>query len=328
MRSSFRLGAVSGIPIGLHWSIALIAGIFGVTLAGTILPVAAPGYVSIAYLAVAAAVTLALLASIVAHELGHSLVAQRNNVGVAGITLFALGGVARLEREPDTPGSAARIAIAGPVVSVAIGIAALVGGVAAGAVGASTLVVAGLTWLGLVNLTLAVFNMLPALPLDGGRVLQAALWKRSGDRNQATAAAASVGRYIGWAIVAFGAWQFITAGSGLWTMVIGWFIITSAKAEGFRARFGSAGRTPAGSPGSPDSQGSRAPFGGSPFPRPPFTGEPAGRAPYPGPSGPRASSYPHTGVPGSRPRSDWAPPRSAERRPSPGVIDVEGHRLS
>ncbi|MGI9599023.1 MAG: site-2 protease family protein, partial [Acidimicrobiales bacterium] len=108
---------MSGIPIGLHWSIALIAGLFGITLAGTILPAAAPGFATIAYFAVAAAVTAALLASIVAHELGHSLVAQRYNIGVRGITLFALGGVAQLEREPETPRSAARIALAGPAVS-------------------------------------------------------------------------------------------------------------------------------------------------------------------------------------------------------------------
>lgn len=237
MRSSIRLGSVSGIPIGLHWSIALIAGLFTVTLTSTILPAAAPGFIGAAYLAVALAVTVALLASIVAHELGHSLVAQNNDVGVTGITLFALGGVAKLDREPTDPGAAARIAVAGPAVSVAIGVAALGVAFAAAGVGASALVVAGLTWLGIINLSLAVFNMLPALPLDGGRALQAILWKRSGNRDQATVSAASVGRYIGWAIVAFGFYQFLGTGSGLWTMVIGWFILSSAKAESMRATF-------------------------------------------------------------------------------------------
>ena len=237
MRNSIRLGNVSGIPIGLHWSIALIAGLFTMALTGTILPAAAPGFASAAYLTTALAVTAGLLASIIAHELGHSLVAQRNNVGVSGITLFALGGVAKLEREPDDPGAAARIALAGPAVSVGIGVAALVAGFVAGAAGVSALIAAGLTWLGLVNISLAVFNMLPALPLDGGRALQAAMWKRSGDKDRATVSAASIGRYIGWAIVAFGAWQFFTGGSGLWTMVIGWFILSSAKAESMRAKF-------------------------------------------------------------------------------------------
>lgn len=237
MRNSIRLGAVSGIPIGLHWSIALIAGIFTLTLTSTILPAAAPGFVGAIYLGTALAVTAGLLASIIAHELGHSLVAQNNDVGVSGITLFALGGVAKLESEPTNPGAAARIALAGPAVSVAIAVGALAAAFMAGTVGASAIVVAGLTWLGLINLSLAVFNMLPALPLDGGRALQAALWKRSGDRDRATISAASVGRYIGWAIVAFGAWRLMTAGSGLWTMIIGWFILSSAKAESLRARF-------------------------------------------------------------------------------------------
>ncbi len=237
MRNTITLGRVSGIPIGLHWSIALIAAFFTLGLSGTILPAAAPGFVTVAYFATAAAVTVALLASIIAHELGHSIVAQNNDVGVSGITLFALGGVAKLEREPDTPGAAARIALAGPAVSVAVGIAALLAGLAAGAAGASALITAGLTTIGAINLSLAVFNMLPALPLDGGRALQAAMWKRTGDKDQATISAASVGRYIGWAIVAYGAWQFAGGGSGLWTMIIGWFILSSAKAESMRAKF-------------------------------------------------------------------------------------------
>lgn len=237
MTDSIRLGRISGIPIGLHWSIAIIAGIFTLSLASTILPASAPGFVGVVYVGTALAVTAALLGSIVAHELGHSIVAQNNDVGVSGITLFALGGVAKLESEPTNPGAAARIALAGPAVSVVIGLVSLAAAAAAGFVGASAIIVAALTWLGLINLSLAVFNMLPALPLDGGRALQAALWKRSGDRDQATISAASVGRYIGWAIVAFGAWQLVTAGSGLWTMVIGWFILSSAKAESIRARF-------------------------------------------------------------------------------------------
>lgn len=237
MTDSIRLGRISGIPIGLHWSIAIIAGIFTLSLASTILPASAPGFGGAVYVGTALAVTVALLASIVAHELGHSIVAQNNDVGVSGITLFALGGVAKLKSEPTNPGAAARIALAGPAVSVIIGLLALAAAAAAGFVSASAIIVAALTWLGLINLSLAVFNMLPALPLDGGRALQAALWKRSGDRDQATISAASVGRYIGWAIVAFGAWRFLTVGSGLWTMVIGWFILSSAKAESLQARF-------------------------------------------------------------------------------------------
>ncbi|MGI9594842.1 MAG: site-2 protease family protein, partial [Acidimicrobiales bacterium] len=180
-------------------------------------------------------------------------------------------------------------------VSVAIGVSALLVAAGAGFVGASALVVAGLSWLGLVNLTLAVFNMLPALPLDGGRALQAALWKRSGDREQATISAASVGRYIGWAIVAFGAWQFFGNGSGLWTMVIGWFILSGAKAEGLRARFLKRSRDWA--------------------PPRPSTGVLDGRP---------TSTWPGSAWPGT----DWpgqAGPASG--RPPVDVVDVDGHRV-
>ena len=237
MRPSIRLGTLFGIPVGLHWSIAVIVGLVTFGLTGTILPQAAPGYASSAYLVIGLAVSVGLLASIVAHELGHALVARRNGVGCRSISLFALGGVAELESEADNPGAAARIAAAGPAVSVAIGAGALVVSGLAGLVGASPLIVTALTTLGIVNLVMAVFNMIPALPLDGGRVLQAALWKRRGDREEATVSAAGVGRFLGWGIVALGLWQLLNGGGGLWTMVIGWFILTSAKAEAMRAEF-------------------------------------------------------------------------------------------
>lgn len=237
MRPSIRLGNLFGIPVGLHWSIAVIVGLVTFGLAGTILPQAAAGYASSLYVITGLAVTVGLLASIVAHELGHALVARRNGIGTRSISLFALGGVAELEAEADNPGAAARIAAAGPAVSVGIGAAALALAGLAGVIGASPLAVAALTTLGFVNLVMAIFNMIPALPLDGGRVLQAALWKRRGDRETATVSAAAVGRFLGWGLVAFGLWQFLNGGAGLWTMVIGWFVVSSARAEEMRARF-------------------------------------------------------------------------------------------
>jgi Zn-dependent protease len=237
MRPTIRLGKMFGIDVGLHWSILLIAFVLISALSGTVLPSFAPGLAGAAYLLAAVSTAALFMGSIVAHELGHSIVAQRNGIEVRGITLFALGGVAALESEPEDPGAAARIAIAGPAVSVAIGVGALAGAAMLGALGAGGLVVAAFTWLGIINLALAVFNMIPALPLDGGRVLQAALWKRSGQQHHATISAAKVGRWLGWAIVAFGLWQFFQTGAGLWTALIGWFVLTSAKAEGTRARF-------------------------------------------------------------------------------------------
>lgn len=237
MRPTIRLGKVSGIDIGLHWSILFIGFVLVSALSGNVLPSFAPGLSGAAYLLAALSTAALFLGSIVAHELGHSIVAQRNGIEVRGITLFALGGVASLESEPDDPGVAARIALAGPAVSVAVGVASLVMAWLATASFGGALVIAAFTWLGIINLALAVFNMIPALPLDGGRVLQAALWKRNGQRHQATISAAKLGRGLGWAIVAFGLWQFFTIGDGLWTALIGWFVISTAKAEGARARW-------------------------------------------------------------------------------------------
>ncbi len=237
MRPTIRLGQVSGIDIGLHWSIGLTVMILVSALTGTVLPSFAPDLSGAAYLLAALSTAALFLGSIVAHELGHSIIAQRNGIEVRGITLFALGGVASLESEPDNPGAAARIALAGPAVSVAIGLGALAFAWIAGATTGASLLVAAFAWLGLINLALAVFNMIPALPLDGGRVLQAALWKRNGQRHPATITAASWGRRLGWVIVAFGLWQFFTAGSGLLTALVGWFVIATAKAEEARARW-------------------------------------------------------------------------------------------
>jgi len=237
MRPSIRLGTVSGIQIGLHWSIFLIGFVLVSALTGTILPTLVPGLGGTAYLLAAVSTAILFLASIVAHELGHSIVAQRNDIKVQGITLFALGGVAALERDPDDPGAAARIALAGPAVSVGIGALSLLMSSVLGTLGAGALVTAAFTWLGIINLALAAFNMIPALPLDGGRVLQAYLWKRGGDRHRATISAAKLGGWFGWAIVAFGLWQFFQVGTGLWTVLIGWFVISAAGAERARARW-------------------------------------------------------------------------------------------
>ncbi len=237
MRDSLRFGSINGITIGVHWTIAIVAALFTLALSGGILPAFAPGYSSGAYTAMALVTAVLFFASIVAHELGHSLVAQRNGIGVSGITLFALGGVAKLESEPTEAGAAARIALAGPAVSVAIGVGGLAAGALAGALGLPTLVAAGLAWLGIINLGMAVFNMIPALPLDGGRTLQAYLWHRKGDREEATISAAKLGRFLGWGMIAFGLWQFLSGGAGLWFILIGWFVSSGARAEAMRARF-------------------------------------------------------------------------------------------
>lgn len=314
MRPTIRLGSVSGIEIGLHWSIAVIGFVLVSALTGTVLPSLVPGLAGASYLMAALATTGLFLASIVAHELGHSIVAQRNDVSVRGITLFALGGVASLEREPDDPGAAARIALAGPAVSVAIGAVALAASGLVGSLGFGALTVAAFTWLGIINLALAAFNMIPALPLDGGRVLQAVLWKRNGERHQATISAANLGRWFGWALVAFGMWQFFQTGAGLWTALIGWFVVMSARAESLRAGW-SLRQEQAKQAGETGGQWPFASFysppRGRPSPDPGFDPDHRGHRPFPTPA-----ADPEVIDVTGRPVSDDPAGRSVDKHPA------------
>ena len=340
MRPTVRLGQFFGVDVGLHWTIALIAVLLTTTLSGTVLPEFAPGHSTAAYLATALVTAVLFLGSIVAHELGHSLVAIRDGIKVKGITLFALGGVASLESEPATPGSAARVALAGPAVSIGVGVASMGLAVGASALGLPGLVVAALVWLGVINLSLAVFNLLPALPLDGGRVLQAYLWRRRGDQHEATISASKAGRWIGWGLVAFGFWELTQGGNGLWTMLIGWFVVMTAKAEGMRARMerdrarapmaGQFG--PFGPFGPPPAGGG---FGGSgpwdpPPTTPPYTNAGAGGAGDAGGPTWSGKAWGDGRLTGPFIITSWPPPRAEDRRPGagpgryPDVIDVTG----
>lgn len=321
MRPTVRLGQYFGIDVGLHWTIALIAVLLTTTLSGSVLPEFAPGHSTAAYVATALATAVLFMVSIVAHEMGHSLVAIRDGIKVRGITLFALGGVASLEGEPSTPGSAARVALAGPAVSIGVGVASMGAAIGASALGLPGLVVAALVWLGVINLSLALFNLLPALPLDGGRVLQAYLWRRRGDRHEATMSAAKVGRWLGWAIVAFGFWELTQGGNGLWTMLIGWFVVMTAKAEGLRAREErDQARIPVAGPFGPvgpfGGPGGTGPWGPPPT-SPPYTGAPAG-------GGTAWSTGPVWG--GGRLSGPfiiaaaWPPPRPQDRHPGAGPV--------
>lgn len=236
MRQTVRLGSVRGIPVGLHWSLLVIAGLLSAQLYANLLPELVPGRSSLAYAVVAGATAVAFLASILAHELGHALVADRLGVRVRRVTLWLLGGVAELADEAPRPGAELRIAVAGPAVSVGIGI--LSGTIAAvlALANAPDLVVGGLAWLAIINLFLAVFNLLPAAPLDGGRILRAALWRHHGDRVRATITASRAGQVVGWALVALGVVEILTStASGIWTALVGWFVLSAARAERERA---------------------------------------------------------------------------------------------
>jgi Zn-dependent protease/CBS domain-containing protein len=232
MRSTFRLGRIAGIQIGVNWSVFVVAGLIAWMLATYVLPELQPGYPVATYWVVGIAVALTFFASLLAHEFGHSLVARRHGVVVDEITLWLLGGVSKLHADSKTAGEEFRMAVAGPLVSLSLAVA--FGFVAATAVvvGLPDLVVAGFVWLAATNLILGVFNLLPAFPLDGGRVLRSILWYRSGDRLRATDTAARAGQVCGFLLVGLGLTEFAFGGvGGLWLVFLGWFVMQAARGE-------------------------------------------------------------------------------------------------
>lgn len=233
MDESIRLGRIAGVTIGLNWSVLLIAWLLSWSLASHRLPTSHPGHTTGAYWTAGVVTALVFFMSLLAHEMGHALVARRHGVRVEGITLWLFGGVAKLGGEAATPAAEFRIAAVGPAVSLAL--AGLFGGSAVlfDAVSAPSLMVGAATWLATINLMLAVFNLIPAAPLDGGRVLRALLWRRSGNRMKATVTAANAGRFFGYLLIVLGVVEFAAGASigGLWFVFLGWFLLNAANAE-------------------------------------------------------------------------------------------------
>lgn len=233
MKQSIRLGRVAGIPIGLHWTVVVIVALITGMLAASALPAIIPHQPAGLYWMTAAAGSVLFVAALAAHEIAHAIVARRRGVKVRSITLWMLGGIAELEDDPPTAGADLQIAIAGPAASLAAGLVFGGAAVLARFVHAPAVVTAALAWLSLMNVVLAVFNLLPGAPLDGGRILRGLLWKRYDDRPRASRAAARSGQVLGAGIGAIGllellAWQDI---GGLWLMLVGWFLVTAARAE-------------------------------------------------------------------------------------------------
>ena len=233
MEESVRLGRIAGIPIGLNWSLLVVFWLITWGLAGGWFPTVAPDHSPAAYWAAAVVTATLFYGSLLAHELGHALVARRKGVRVRGITLWLFGGVAKLEGEAATAQAALRIAGVGPLVSLGVaGLSASIGAVLALG-GAHELVVGIFGWLAVINVVLAVFNLVPASPLDGGRILQALLWMRHGDRVRASVSASRAGRVFGFVLVGLGLLQFAFGAfvGGVWMVFLGWFLLNAARAE-------------------------------------------------------------------------------------------------
>jgi Zn-dependent protease len=248
---SFQLARVFGIRIGVDFSWFIVLFLIIWSLSDYYKDVA-PGSNAFALAVVSA---LLFFLSILLHELGHAWVAIRNDIPIQGIDLWMFGGVAKLGKETDSPGVEFRVAVAGPVVTVLIaaltfGLGALVSGTsdafdssrfdAQGVSGATTAVLGYLTS---INILLLLFNLIPAFPLDGGRIARAIAWKITGDRNKATRFAAWLGRLGGYAMVGLGGYLLISTDrqvTGLWLAFIGFFLASAARSAEAQAAF--AGR--------------------------------------------------------------------------------------
>lgn len=227
-----RVGRIAGFELRIHWSTLVIFGLLVWSLAATQLPHEAPGAADLSYLVAALVAGVAFYAALLAHEVSHALVARREGIEVESLTLWVLGGIAALKGEARTPGADLRIAGVGPLVSIAVGLVAAATARVVDSSGGDTLVVATIAWLAGINLVIGVFNLIPAAPLDGGRILRAALWARRGDRTWAAVAATRAGEVFGYLLIVLGVAGFFAPGiGGLWFLVLGWFVINAARAE-------------------------------------------------------------------------------------------------
>jgi Zn-dependent protease/predicted transcriptional regulator len=240
MEAQIKLGRVFGVQIGLHYSWLIIAFLITLSLASRF-QVTNPQWGGGVIWATAIITGVLFFAAIIAHELAHAAVAKARGLPVRSITLFALGGVAQIEKEAGDAKTEFWMGIAGPITSALIGFLLL--GIAS-ALGwtlevgtlvptAETPLIAMLVWLGYINISLAIFNMIPGFPLDGGRVLRAILWWVTGDAARATRAAARTGQLIAFGLIALGILQFFGGAGfgGLWIAFIGWFLLDAARAS-------------------------------------------------------------------------------------------------
>lgn len=235
MGKSIKLFRIMGIPFGLHPSWFLIFIFLTWSLANGYFTSEAIALPSWGVWALGLLTSILFFGSVLAHELGHSFVALRNNIPVKSISLFFLGGVAEIEREPDEPGQEFRIAIAGPMVSLVL---ALAFNSLAGALTGLPFLAAAAEYLGRVNLLLGLFNLIPGFPMDGGRILRAVIWKLSGDNYRATRAASFTGQLVAIGFIGYGMFSVFSGNfaSGVWLGFIGLFLLNAAGSASAQMR--------------------------------------------------------------------------------------------
>jgi Zn-dependent protease len=241
---SIRVGRLGGIPIGIQPLWLVIVALITVSLGATYYPDQVAGLAPAAAYGLGLLSALLLFASILLHEFGHAIVARRHGVEIEEIDLWLLGGVARMSGYPKTAVDELRFALAGPGVTLAIVLLLALVAFALPASAPSALT-ALVSYQLFVNAAILAFNLLPAFPLDGGRVARALIWRHNHDLLRATTLAASIGRGLGYAMVGLGVFAALAGGfAGLWLALIGVFVIAAARAEaeGLRVRLAFRGR--------------------------------------------------------------------------------------
>jgi Zn-dependent protease len=234
--AGFRAGRLLGFRIRIDYSWFVVLVLVTWTFASWQFPAEIPGLGRTVYLAMGLSGALLLFLSVLLHELAHSVVARSRGIEVAGITLFIFGGVAEMRQEPERPLDEFLLTIVGPLSSLALAAAFLALAYLLRAIGAESVAVVSGT-LATLNLVLAVFNMVPAFPLDGGRVLRSILWKITGDAGRATKWSAWIGRGFGWLLIAYGVFLFLSGLqlAGVWGVLLGWFLTGAATSAARQA---------------------------------------------------------------------------------------------
>ena len=235
MHATIRLGRILGIQIGLHYSWLIIALLVAFSLAAQFRS-ANPGWGERTIWATAILTAVFFFVAIILHELSHAVVAKARGLPVRSITLFALGGVAEIEKDAGDAKTEFFIGIVGPCASTVIGVICLGLAWALGwdmldVAAPKSPLVAMLMWLGVINIGLAIFNLIPGFPLDGGRVLRAIIWWVTGDAERATRAASWVGQLVAFGFIFIGIFRFFGGAGfgGLWLAFIGWFLLSAAR---------------------------------------------------------------------------------------------------
>lgn len=228
MEASIRLGTIRGIPVGIHYSWFIVFVGFTALLALGQYPNSFPDWTTAEYWSVAVASVLLLFFSVLLHEFGHAIVAQRLGISVVSITLFIFGGVAAISKEAETPGDEFKIAIAGPIVSVLTGLA--FGAVLVVLGDVNEQLSALVAYIAIINIVLAIFNMIPGFPLDGGRVLRGIIWKLTNSLRRATRIVSTIGTLVGSLMFVLGILLIFqgNAVNGVYFLAIGWFLQNAA----------------------------------------------------------------------------------------------------